>query len=662
MDSVRLGAILGSGASGEVRLATVSTAEPSHELHRLASPDGDGTYLELSAEMPNEAAQGRSRLGCGPQAAIVTPGHHRQQHKTLALKCVWVDGERRGRADTGAVPATGSGRSRGKGSPGSEAQSNALRHEACVLERLRGCPGVVQLLTQGVVTATAKLPSPASNESVNRPPFDTAQCSPTGQGSRTSEHTPLRLNCAALGVEFVPGGSLSDLRKRWWQQQRAPLPPSVLRHCIREATAALACVHGRGVVHGDVKGRNVLLAADGSVRLCDFGSASILWEVNGGRGGEGSVTGGAAAQLCPCMHRDSKQEGGSAGRHGASGNEAKPPAPMGADVAEGEASSSPSACPLPCAHRAPGTIFWMSPEAARQQPLSPASDVWSLGCLLLEMASGVPPWSSNCTPVSALYRIACTPDLPAIPISLSPEGGDFASLCLRRDPVQRPSAADLLRHPFLLNAAAGTAAAAAAAAAGASEGEKGRGVNSERRGHGCGRVNDGEDVLGLLLPPCCIDVRSTALCGHPLCSQLLRRTPAPLRVELPFPPAGCDGDEEGEEEDGEEEEGGEEAGWGAEQAEGCVVCSWRALSSSRASGTSKGTRAASSVCEGDLPSPTSVLDRSYEGEEGSCACGRCASERVLEESWEVLERSAGSVSFEIDPHTREPTIRDVALC
>ena len=408
VERMRLGAILGSGASGEVRLATLSAAEPLHDSYLLGSHNRDSSCLELTVQthLPGEAAQDYGRV---PPTAIVTSCYDwQQQHRPrpVALKCVWaeVEAEDSGRVDVDTVTATGSRRSRGRGGRSSEAQRSTLRHEASVLERLRGCPGVVQLLTPGVVTATARLPSHASNHSVHHPPsLDDVLYSPPSKGSPPSTLAPPCQDCVALGVEFMPGGSLSDLRKRWWQQHRSPLPPSVLRHCMREVTAALACVHGRGVVHGDVKGRNVLLAADGSARLCDFGSASILWEEKGERECEGGKRGGAAAaaHMCPCMHREAKQEGGSAGRQAGSDNEAQRAACEGTEAAEAEASRSSSPSALPCPHRAAGTIFWMSPEAARQLPLAPASDVWSLGCLLIEMASGVPPWSNNCAPVSA---------------------------------------------------------------------------------------------------------------------------------------------------------------------------------------------------------------------------------------------------------------------
>ena len=48
-----------------------------------------------------------------------------------------------------------------------------------------------------------------------------------------------------------------------------------------------------------------------------------------------------------------------------------------------------------------------------------------------------------------MFKIVNTNDMPEIPERFSKEGKDFLSLCLKRDPAQRPSATQLLRHPFV---------------------------------------------------------------------------------------------------------------------------------------------------------------------------------------------------------------------
>lgn len=97
-----------------------------------------------------------------------------------------------------------------------------------------------------------------------------------------------------------------------------------------------------------------------------------------------------------------------------------------------------------------GTPLFMAPEVARGQSQGCPADVWALGCTLVEMATGSPPWAGEVTdPVSALYRIGCTDTVPEVPENLSEEGQDFLGKCFRRNPSERWTAEQLLRHPFV---------------------------------------------------------------------------------------------------------------------------------------------------------------------------------------------------------------------
>eukprot|EP00193_Tetraselmis_chui_P007724 CAMPEP_0177767512 /NCGR_PEP_ID=MMETSP0491_2-20121128/9158_1 /TAXON_ID=63592 /ORGANISM="Tetraselmis chuii, Strain PLY429" /LENGTH=586 /DNA_ID=CAMNT_0019284119 /DNA_START=1087 /DNA_END=2847 /DNA_ORIENTATION=- len=96
-----------------------------------------------------------------------------------------------------------------------------------------------------------------------------------------------------------------------------------------------------------------------------------------------------------------------------------------------------------------GSAFWMAPEVIRQRGHGVAADIWSVGCTILEMATGKPPWSHCFTQVQAIFQIASSSDLPTIPETLSPLAAEFIMLCLQRDPNARPTAVDLLKHPFV---------------------------------------------------------------------------------------------------------------------------------------------------------------------------------------------------------------------
>ncbi|KAI4895606.1 hypothetical protein NFI96_017028 [Prochilodus magdalenae] len=91
-----------------------------------------------------------------------------------------------------------------------------------------------------------------------------------------------------------------------------------------------------------------------------------------------------------------------------------------------------------------GTPYWMAPEVISKTPYGTEVDVWSLGIMVVEMVDGEPPYFSD-TPVAAMKRLR---DEPAP--SISPVLRDFLDSMLTRDPLQRASASDLLKHPFLL--------------------------------------------------------------------------------------------------------------------------------------------------------------------------------------------------------------------
>uniref|UniRef100_A0A0D9V4L5 Protein kinase domain-containing protein n=1 Tax=Leersia perrieri TaxID=77586 RepID=A0A0D9V4L5_9ORYZ len=106
-----------------------------------------------------------------------------------------------------------------------------------------------------------------------------------------------------------------------------------------------------------------------------------------------------------------------------------------------------------------GTPAFMAPEVARGEEQGPAADVWALGCTVIEMATGRAPWSDMDDILAAVHRIGYTDAVPAIPVSLSPEAKNFLSKCFTRNPRDRPTAAQLLEHPFLASADIDTTAA-----------------------------------------------------------------------------------------------------------------------------------------------------------------------------------------------------------
>ncbi|CAN1221248.1 Mitogen-activated protein kinase kinase kinase 5 [Linum grandiflorum] len=94
-----------------------------------------------------------------------------------------------------------------------------------------------------------------------------------------------------------------------------------------------------------------------------------------------------------------------------------------------------------------GSPYWMAPEQKdNNSDLALAVDIWSLGCTIIEMFTGKPPWSEF-EGAAAMFKVI--KDSPAVPETLSPEGKDFLIWCFKRNPAERPSACLLLEHRWL---------------------------------------------------------------------------------------------------------------------------------------------------------------------------------------------------------------------
>ncbi|MFI2187312.1 serine/threonine-protein kinase [Streptomyces sioyaensis] len=159
----------------------------------------------------------------------------------------------------------------------------------------------------------------------------------------------------------------------------APLPERTVRILASGLALALESIHAAGIIHRDLKPSNVLLTIDGP-RVIDFGIARAL----------DVVTGNSLTRT-------------------------------------GEAVGSPG---------------FMSPEQIRGISLTPASDVFCLGSVLMYAATGRQPFGTADSGVHAvMYRIAQEePDLSALPEGLH----DLIAGCLAKDPGQRPTPAQLL--------------------------------------------------------------------------------------------------------------------------------------------------------------------------------------------------------------------------
>jgi serine/threonine protein kinase len=201
-------------------------------------------------------------------------------------------------------------------------------------------------------------------------------------------------------LELIAGGSVAELLHLY-----GSFTQRVISCYTRQVLEGLEYMHFHDIVHRDIKGANILITAKGQVKLTDFGI---------------------------CIHLRQP----AAGPSGTGGD------PPGHVPLNGVAHTEELA----------GTARWMAPETIRDAGnIGKPADVWSLGCAIIEMATGYPPWEEKDleTREATFWHIAFSDETPLIPSRLNADTRNFTEQCLRRDPMARPDVAELREHPMV---------------------------------------------------------------------------------------------------------------------------------------------------------------------------------------------------------------------
>ena len=202
-----------------------------------------------------------------------------------------------------------------------------------------------------------------------------------------------------LVMELVDGETLAD------RLRRGPLPVADLVRIGTQVADALARAHRAGVVHRDLKPGNVMLARSGA-KLMDFG-----------------LSRGMASAGAPAGSGILSRAGASAAGHTQSPTVAVAASPGAPVTAEGTII---------------GTYQYMAPEQLEGREADARSDVWALGCVLYEMATGIPSYQGE-SPASLISSIMKDEPRPISELApLAPGGLDrVIRACLAKDPDQR---------------------------------------------------------------------------------------------------------------------------------------------------------------------------------------------------------------------------------
>lgn len=96
-----------------------------------------------------------------------------------------------------------------------------------------------------------------------------------------------------------------------------------------------------------------------------------------------------------------------------------------------------------------GTPYYMAPEVIKRTGHNQTADIWSFGCMVIEMLSGKAPWMSMNAKFSEIISYISSGVHPPFPPNISRECNFFLESCLDPIPSKRLTAEQLLKHRFI---------------------------------------------------------------------------------------------------------------------------------------------------------------------------------------------------------------------
>ncbi|EDK43085.1 hypothetical protein LELG_01263 [Lodderomyces elongisporus NRRL YB-4239] len=186
-------------------------------------------------------------------------------------------------------------------------------------------------------------------------------------------------------LEYVPGGSVQTMLNSY-----GPFEEPLIRNFIRQVLIGLSYLHGEDIIHRDIKGANILIDIKGTVKIGDFGISKKVSTIDE-------------------EDEDFKRTGKRASLQ--------------------------------------GSVFWMAPEVVKQTTYTKKADIWSVGCLIVEMFTGKHPFP-NLSQMQALFKIGNHVS-PESPEWCTIEAKRFLEKTFELHYDRRPDAIELLADPFL---------------------------------------------------------------------------------------------------------------------------------------------------------------------------------------------------------------------